>query len=306
LDHLESDPKFSASSLVSYGFTKTKTLSQAQRAALSLRNKHPWVLQADIVKFFDKIPRADLKKLIRKKVRAKNIAELLCSAVDCELENVGGRAADILKQGGIIDGQGLRQGMPVSPMLSNLLLKDFDNNLIKKGYDAIRYADDIAIFADTRKDLIAALDTIKSSLKTLGLSIPELEEDGKTTIKEPSEVVEFLGIDIKRYGTSYKLSPPSKKVEKIEKEMLLTATIDECTKRKRDIGHVVRWLDAFIIGHKGAMNVLEEQEAKPFFERLEAAKRKSLDKLIREIVGDVAAEKLDSQRRAILGMQEFQ
>ena len=55
LHHLESDTKFNAGSPISYGFLKERTLPDAQRQALKLRNEYPWVLQADIVKFFDNI-----------------------------------------------------------------------------------------------------------------------------------------------------------------------------------------------------------------------------------------------------------
>ena len=52
------------------------------------------------------------------------------------------------------------------------------------------------------------------------------------------------------------------------------------------------------------MNVLGD-EAKPFFDRLEAAKRKSLNKLMREIIGDKVAQGLDDTRRAVLGLLPF-
>jgi hypothetical protein len=55
---------------------------------------------------------------------------------------------------------GLRQGMPVSPMLSNLLLKRFDEGLDKQGIVAVRYADDIAVFARSREECLEALAAV--------------------------------------------------------------------------------------------------------------------------------------------------
>ncbi|MGJ4854850.1 reverse transcriptase domain-containing protein [Labrys sp. La1] len=92
LAHLENDVRFrrAAFSSVSYGFTKGRTLADAQREARAQREAKPWVLQADIIKFFDNIPRDQVKKIISSRVRSKVIAQLLCNAVDCELDDGGG------------------------------------------------------------------------------------------------------------------------------------------------------------------------------------------------------------------------
>ncbi len=83
LRHLEADDRFKPVSPISYGFSKERTLTGAQRRAAHLRRDHPWVAQTDIIKFFDQIKRADVKNLLRKSVRSKVISELLCDAVDC-------------------------------------------------------------------------------------------------------------------------------------------------------------------------------------------------------------------------------
>ena len=242
LRHLEATPKFSAKSEISYGFTKQRTLADAQRRALSLRESHGWVLQADIVKFFDRIPRKAVKSLILQQVGWKLIAELLCSAVDCELDEGNQATANIAYQNGIRKGLGLRQGMPVSPMLSNLILKRFDESLIKRGIIAIRYADDIAVFGKNRNDCSDALDFIRDKLADLDLEIPDLEGGGKTSICGPSEIVQFLGVEIRRFDNGYKLRAPAKKLEKIESVMAEATSIDNCIRNHQNIGHVVRML----------------------------------------------------------------
>jgi group II intron reverse transcriptase/maturase len=302
---LEADSRFRANSPIAYGFTKGRKLAEAQRRALELRNEHGWVLQADIIKFFDNIPRDHLKHLIRRRVRGKTITQLLCSVIDCELERVGGQAAELVKQSGIERGKGLRQGMPLSPMLSNLLLKNFDELLARRGLKALRYADDIAVFAKNRDELDGALHYIMTTLKKLELDIPELEEGGKTTIKGPSETVEFLGVEIRRMQSHYRLAAPHGKISLIEEEMGRIATITECKKQERNIGHLVRWLDSFIVGHRASMGVLDEDEQKSFLHRLEAAKGRKLNKLLVDLIGRRAVEGLDDDRRAILGLQRF-
>lgn len=304
LQALELDPRFSASSPIAYGFTKDRSLADAQRTARKMRNEKPWVLQADIIKFFDRIPRDQLKQLIHKNVRGKAIAEILCSAVDCEIEDVGGKGQALLTECGIKEGLGLRQGMPVSPVLSNLLLKKFDQAIIKQNLSAIRYADDIAIFGTSAKELTGALTFLRMMLHKLKLDIPELEEGGKTILANPSQSIEFLGVEIRRENNGeYILTAPAGKIAKIEIEMKATATLAECVKEGRDLGKVAQDLDSFIIGHRASMAVLDDP--KPFMDRLEAAKRKSLENLLIEVIGEKTAKALDSNRRAVLGLQPF-
>jgi hypothetical protein len=186
-------------------------LADAQRKALDLRQSNPWVLKCDIVRFFDRIPRDQLKVLIRRRVGWKVVAALLCQAVDCELRLRNSEDHELVVQNGVKTGVGLRQGMPVSPMLSNLLLKDFDQHLERLGIVAVRYADDIAVFAQSREACEGALDVVQRALARLQLQVPGLLDDGKTSILGPSEVAEFLGVEIRRKGETYKLCAPTKK-----------------------------------------------------------------------------------------------
>jgi hypothetical protein len=303
LRHLEGDPRFPVVSSICYGFAKGKTLADAQRRALELRLKSPWVLQADIVKFFDQIRRPDIKKLIKKAVRSKIVVELLCAAVDCELDEGGASNAQMALENGIEKGRGLRQGMPVSPLLSNLLLKAFDDAIGSQGIEAIRYADDIAVFASSRNECRDALAFIKDKLKELDLNIPDIQEGGKTTISDPTDAVDFLGIEIKRTGETYKLAAPNRKIEKIEADMAAIASVERCVAEKRNIGQVVRLLDSFIIGHSASMAVLNDSGQ--FLSRLEASKQRKLRSFMVEVIGNDAVKALDQGRLAILGLQLF-
>lgn len=271
--------------------------------ALSLRQTGPWVLKCDIVRFFDRIPRAQLKTLIRRKVGWKVIAELLCQAVDGELQTRSPEDVELVFNNGVCQGIGLRQGMPVSPMLSNLLLKSFDEHLEKRGIVAVRYADDIAIFAHSNRECLDALAIVQEGLATLDLQIPGLEEDGKTNILGPSEVAEFLGVEIRRAGAEYKLFAPAKKLDKIETVMADMVQINTCIERKRNIGQVVRALDSFTIGHAASMSVLDDGGA--FMARLEAIKQRQLRELLVNLVGIDVVDNLSADHLSIFGVRPF-
>lgn len=303
LRHLESQTNFRGSSAISYGFTKGRRLPCAQRAAVLARSESPWMLQSDIVKFFDQIPRDHLKELIRRRVSWKIVADLLIQAVDCELEEGSTRNAFLPSANGIVRGKGLRQGMPVSPLLSNLLLYSFDQELVRRGLTALRYADDIAVFCKSRAESLTALEIVRAALKRHGLRVPELEEGGKTIICDPSTPALFLGVEIKRARDTYKLYAPAGKLLIIEAEMKRIASIAVCEKEKRDIARTSKVLDSFIIGHRAAMSVLDNPD--DFLKRLEAAKSRAITGLLVEILGKSVASRLQGSRRAIMGLQPF-
>lgn len=303
LHHLEADPRFQPSSSISYGFAKGRTLADAQRTALTLRNSKPWVLKCDIVRFFDRIPRKKLKDLIRRKVGWKVISGLLCHATDSELQLRTAEDAELVTQNGVQVGIGLRQGMPVSPMLSNLLLKRFDERLEKSGIAAVRYADDIAVFVDSRAAAEGALKAVQCGLAELELEVPDLLDGGKTSILGPSEVAEFLGVEIRRWGEAYKLCAPGRKIEKIQSAMAAMVEVPRCVAEKRNIGQVVRALDSFTIGHAASMAVLEDGGA--FMSRLEGVKRNQLRALLVNLLGEPVVAALSSDQLAILGVEAF-
>lgn len=303
LNHLESDTKFDASSPISYGFLKDRTLPDAQRQAIALRNECPWVLQADIVKFFDNIQRDTVKSIVRKQIKRKLISELVQSAIDCELDEGGKQGARIARENGIQKGRGLRQGMPLSPLLSNLLLKKFDQKLDQRGIRAVRYADDVAIFASSKNDCKDALKFIQNELSKIGLEIPSLENNGKTTLAAPSETIDFLGIEIRRSGCEYRPYAPTKKIDKIRRIMIEASSLENCIAEKFNIGQLAKYLDRFVIGHSAAMTIIDDHQS--FVERIEAAKKEALRNLIVEIFGSKAVSNLDDSKMAIIGIKDF-
>jgi hypothetical protein len=144
---------------------------------------------------------------------------------------------------------------------------------------------------------------MQDALARLNLRIPDLEENGKTKISEPSQPSAFLGIEIRRGETGYKLCAPAGRLAEIEVEMSKLATIQECFESRRDLGRLLRTLDSFVIGHRAAMAVLDDPSA--FLGRLEAAKTKCIKSLLIEMLGSEAVRNLDEKRSAVLGLSPF-
>jgi hypothetical protein len=194
-NYLVQNEKLPIENEFSYGFIRGRGTKQAIVRAIELRGKHDWCLKTDIEAFFDRIPRADVKSRIAKALPNSSVTPLLYKVVDCEIKETGQLKSKLRKQG-IIPGIGLRQGMPLSPLLANLVLSSFDASVRKAGIDMIRYADDLLLFFDSKQSAIDGLKFVKTQLNAQGLNVPELEDNSKTLIVAPRQPVDFLGLEI--------------------------------------------------------------------------------------------------------------
>jgi RNA-directed DNA polymerase len=96
----------------------------------------------DLSKFFDRVQHDVLLVRVARKVRDKRLLRLI---------------GQYLRAGVMVDRQwepaheGTMQGGPLSPLLANILLDDFDKELEKRGLRFVRYADDFLVFTKTER-----------------------------------------------------------------------------------------------------------------------------------------------------------
>lgn len=86
--------------------------------------------------------------------------------------------------------KGLAQGSPLSPLLANLYLDTFDEQIATMDLRLIRYADDFIILTKSRQEAEELLTRTESFLSDLGLRLKK----EKTAIRNVFEGFEFLGI----------------------------------------------------------------------------------------------------------------
>lgn len=100
------------------------------------------VVDLDLEKFFDRVNHDRLMAKIAKKVDDKELLRLI---------------RKYLQSGVMIDGlvkateEGTPQGGPLSPLLSNIVLDELDEELEQRNLRFVRYADDCNIYVRTRK-----------------------------------------------------------------------------------------------------------------------------------------------------------
>ena len=191
-------------------------LSAIETARL-LRNQLPWVVKTDIAKFFDNLPRSSVKSSLRKVCRKTSIHWLFDGIVDVEAAG-DRRNIELMRESGIERGKGLRQGMPLSPILAHIALISFDQFLLSRDIKFVRYVDDLIFFATSKAGAIHAFETARDWLESNHeLSVPPIGAGNtKTEIRTPTQSVEFLGIDLYPVNDSYRLRIPQEKFSKLQ------------------------------------------------------------------------------------------
>lgn len=260
LAHLSKDNRYGLDNNVSFGFILGKGVRSAVIRAKTLREEKPFVYKTDITSFFDSMDRDILKEAIRKRIRERSLHQLLFGALECEIEPTKGHMQRRIIALGIKNGRGVRQGMPLSPFFSNLILSDFDRTIANRGIHMVRYADDLVIFANSIEECKDIHGLVKSELLYINLTIPDIEENSKTIIYLPDEAAEFLGLDlvIKEEGCRLELS--TKQIDSIREKMLQLSNLDSLLEKRITITKFSRKLDNIISGYEGAYHICDNYE----------------------------------------------
>lgn len=177
------DPSFHPSS---YGYRVGRSCHQAiSKATLFIRkyNKQH-VVDMDLSKCFDMLDHDLIIKFVRKRIADGSILSLIRQFLKSGVM-VGERwQASVL---------GSPQGGVISPLLANIYLDEFDQEMMKRKHRIVRYADDILIFCTSRKGAENALKVARHILEvTLKLKVNER----KTHIAHSDTGIKFLGVEI--------------------------------------------------------------------------------------------------------------
>lgn len=161
------DPVFSSSS---YGFRPRRSAGQAvQQARAYIESGYRWVVDLDLEQFFDRVNHDILMSRVARKVKDKRVLKLIRAYLEsgvCE----GGRV--------MARKMGTPQGGPLSPLLSNILLDDFDKELERRGHVFCRYADDCNIYVKSQRAGERVLTSLTNWLEnTLKLRVNRIKSD---------------------------------------------------------------------------------------------------------------------------------
>lgn len=125
------DPTFSEHS---YGFRPGRSAHQAvAQAQAYVIEGHHFVVDLDLAKFFDRVHHDRLMAAVAARISDRRVLRVIRAYLTAGVLN-----------GGLFEEsrEGVPQGGPLSPLLSNLVLDELDRELERRGHRFVRYADD--------------------------------------------------------------------------------------------------------------------------------------------------------------------
>lgn len=165
----------------SYGYRPGKSrLTAKENIQLAWRLGYRWVYESDIEDFFNSVNLQRLKErmiaLYDNDAAIQGIINWMSAPVRFERELIERN-------------NGLPQGSPLSPLLANLMLDDFDSDMRDAGFMLIRYADDFIVLCKDQEQAIKADLAARKSLSEHGFKLNQ----SKTHIKTMEQGFKYLG-----------------------------------------------------------------------------------------------------------------
>src|SRR3982074_1366340 len=176
----------------SYGFRPRRSAHQAvAQAQQYIAQGYGWGTDLDLEKFFDRVNHDKLMGQVAKRVEDKRLLKLIRAFLNAGVMENGLVSPSV---------EGTPQGGPLSPLLSNLVLDELDQELERRGHRFVRYADDCNIYVRSER---AGQRVMESITRFITQKLKLKVNEAKSAVARPQER-KFLGFsfttgpDIKR------------------------------------------------------------------------------------------------------------
>ena len=297
-----------------YGFRPNRSAHNAIEKVLELLNEgYEWVVDLDIEKYFDTVNHDKLISILREEVNDKTTLHLIRKFLRA------GVMENCLISSNI---EGMPQGGPLSPILSNIYLNKFDKELESRGLHFVRYADDANILVKSELSANRVMESVTSWLeRKLFLKVSAT----KTKVVRPNDS-NFLGFTFLKRSDEWKCKPMDTKVQSlydkckqilIRKRAIAMTTVTLFTK----LNEVIRgWINYFSIGimkykmelfgrwlrHKVRVVILKKwKKPKTIYKNLMRMNLKFKNRFSEEDIYKVANSRLGLYRKATGNIVSF-
>jgi len=189
----------------SYGFRPGRGCREAvKRVEELLEQDRVWCVELDFKSYFDTIPHQRLLELVRQRIVDGSVLAVLEQSLK----------AGVLEElkGWQPTERGTPQGAVISPMLANLYLNPLDHQMVKEGWEMVRYADDLVVLCRTKEEAEQVLAYLRHWSEEAGLT---LHPTKTRIVNTHSEGFDFLGWHF-RGGKKW---PRQKSLQKLQEKL---------------------------------------------------------------------------------------
>jgi RNA-directed DNA polymerase len=178
------EPTFHPSS---HGFRPGRSCHTAiAEAKTYLADGYEWVVDLDLEKFFDRVHHQRLVARLETKIKDRRLIALIQRML---------KAKVVMPEGVVVHTEeGVPQGGPLSPLLSNIVLDELDHELARRGHRFVRYADDANIYVRSERTGHRVMaSVVRFIAKQLRLKVNQ----AKSAVARPEER-HFVGFSLRR------------------------------------------------------------------------------------------------------------
>lgn len=238
------DPTFHEGS---HGFRPGRSCHTAIAQAQSIMEEgYEWVVDLDLENFFNRVHHQRLMARLAQRVKDRRILVLIGRML---------KAKVVMPEGVVVStDEGVPQGGPLSPLLSNVVLDELDAELTRRGHKFVRYADDCNIYVQSERAGKRAMESICRFIeRRLRLKVNEQ----KSAVARPEER-HFLGFRLRREPMDGEVEVLLSKRSKDR----IAARIRELTPRNwgNSLRACIRKVNGYLVGWIGFFGICTEEE----------------------------------------------
>lgn len=206
----------------SYGFRPKRSAHDAMKKCIENTNDgFIYVVDMDLEKYFDTVNQSKLIEILSRTIKDGRVISLIHK---------------YLKAGVVINhtfketGVGVPQGGPLSPLLSNIMLNELDQELERRGHRFVRYADDLVIFCKSKRSASRTLTTILPFIENKLF----LKVNHEKTVVSYVGKIKFLGFSFYKHKSGMRLRVHPKAIQKMK------SNVKAFTSRSNGMGNEFR------------------------------------------------------------------
>ena len=226
----------------SYGYRPNRGAQQAiQKVKWYAEQGYTSAVLVDLSKYFDTLNHELLMNLLRRNIHDKRVIELIKRYLK----------AGVMENGLLVKTtEGSPQGGPLSPLLANIYLNEYDWEMASRGVPVIRYADDIVVLAKSPRAAQRLLESTQRYLEGK-LKLRMNAEKSKVVSVYSIRNFKFLGFALGKGKNGVYIRAHAKSLKKAK------AKLKELTSRSqgRNVRKVMENVKIYIRGWLGYFGI---------------------------------------------------